>query len=137
MASEDNLEEMQMEPGALYREEVFTDRRVGAIRLLTPVKADGSTDAARAVVYLGQAQLYTAAGALPLSFEIEAGSLEEAVGNFAYAAQAAIEQTMQELEELRREAASSIVIPQGGMSGLGGAGPIGSGGPGGGKIRLR
>jgi hypothetical protein len=45
----------------------------------------------------------------------------------------AVEKTMQELQELRREAASSIVIPEtgGGMGGLGGAG-----GPGG-KIQLR
>ena len=137
MLSEDDLKEMRMEPGALYREEVFTDRRVGAIRRLTPVKADGSADAARAVLYLGQAQLYTPAGALPLSFEIEADSLEEAVRKFAGAAQESVEQTLRELEDLRREAASSIVIPQGGIDGLGGAGPAGTGGPGGGKIRLR
>ncbi len=96
MLSEDDLKEMRMEPGALYREEVFTDRRVGAIRRLTPVKADGSADPARAVLYLGQAQLYTPAGALPLSFEIEADSLEEAVRKFAGAAQESVEQTLRE-----------------------------------------
>jgi len=140
MLSEDDLKEMRMAPDALYREEVFTDQRVGAIRRLIPVKADGSPDGARSVLYTGQAQLYTPAGALPLSFEIEAGSLEEAVRKFAAAAQASVEQTLLELEDLRREAASSIVIPQdgvGGLGGLGGAGPTGTAGPGGGKIRLR
>jgi hypothetical protein len=41
---------------------------------------------------------------------------------------------MKELQELRRQAASSIVVPQGGMPPAGGMG--GLGGAGGGKIQL-
>ena len=37
-----------MDPTQIYREETFTDRRVGTIRRLTPVTADGATDAPRA-----------------------------------------------------------------------------------------
>jgi hypothetical protein len=59
-----------MLPSALYREEVFTDRKVGLIRVLTPITVDG------------MAQVLTAAGVLPLAFEIDAGSLAEAVVNF-------------------------------------------------------
>ncbi|MGD2083323.1 MAG: hypothetical protein PVF91_10170 [Chromatiales bacterium] len=139
MQTEEELEDMQMDPSALYREEMITDRRVGAIRKLTPVKEDGTDDPARAVVYVGQAQLYTPAGALPLSFEIEAGSLGEAVARFSDAAKDAIDRTMKELEEMRREAASSIVIPQGGGGAGGGSGGLGGGfgGPGGpGGIKL-
>jgi hypothetical protein len=135
MLNEDDLKEMRMDADSLYQEEVYTDRRVGTIRRLTPVTADGAVDGARAVLYVGQAQIYTPAGALPLSFEIPASSLGEAVTNFAGAAQDAIEHTVRELEDLRREAASSIVIPQGGMGGIGGPGGLGGGG--GGKINLR
>jgi hypothetical protein len=39
--------EAQMDADALYQEEMFTDRRVGALRRLTPVKRDGSKDEAR------------------------------------------------------------------------------------------
>jgi hypothetical protein len=138
MSSDEELEEIRMDAAALYREEVITDRRVGAIRRLTPVKDDGSEDPARQVLYVGQAQLYTPAGALPLSFEIEADSLSRAVARFPDAAQEAIERTMKELEEMRREAASSIVLPQGGGGGAGGGfgGGFGggSGGPGGIKL---
>ena len=36
-----------MDPKALYLEEVFTDRRIGTIRRLTPVKPDATPDVAR------------------------------------------------------------------------------------------
>jgi hypothetical protein len=34
----------KLDPAALYLEEVFTDRRIGTIRRMTPVKADATTD---------------------------------------------------------------------------------------------
>jgi len=121
--------DFRMDQRDLYREETFTDRRVGTVRRLTPVTAAGAPDAARKVVYLGQTQLLTPMGALPLTFEIDAGSLEEAIEKFGASAQRAAEQTIDELRELRREAASSIVIPEAGAGGLGGP-------RGGGKIQI-
>lgn len=115
-----------MDPNALYREEIYTDRRVGVIRRMTPVKSDGTTDGARRTLYVGEAQIMTAAGALPLTFELPAQTLDEAVKKFSEAAKLAVEQAVKELQDLRRQAASSIVIPQAGA-------PIG---PGGGKIKL-
>jgi hypothetical protein len=58
---------------------IFTDRRVGTIQRLAPVTPDGQPDPSRPVLYVGQAQVMTPAGALPLSFEIPASSLAEAV----------------------------------------------------------
>jgi hypothetical protein len=122
-----------MDPKSLYREDVVTDRKVGTIRMLTPLKSDGSTDSSRAVIYIGEAQLMTSVGALPINFELEANSLDEAVAQFAGAAKEAVERTMKDLQELRRQQASSIVVPQGGMGGLGGPGGL----PGaGGKIQI-
>ena len=117
-----------MDPDDLYREEVYTDRRVGTIRVLTPVTPDGDPDRGRTVHYQGQAQLLTAMGSLPLVFEIDAGSLREAIDRFADAANTAVESTLAELQEMRREAASSIVLPESGA----GAGMV----PGGGKIKM-
>lgn len=130
MAEAPNLK-IEMDPNELYREEVFTDQKAGTIRRLTPVNADGETDTGRAVLYVGQAQLLTPMGAVPLSFEISADSLGEAARKFPEAATRAVEETQKELEELRREAASSIVVPRGGEPGFGGVGA-----PGGGKIKL-
>ena len=120
--------EMHMDKHGLYAEEVFTDRRVGSIQRLTPVDGSGQPDDSRPVLFVGQTQLLTRAGPLPLSFEIPATTLGEAADKFADCAGQAVEETMHRLEEMRREAASSIIVPEGGM-------PPGAA-PGGGKIRM-
>jgi len=122
-----------MDPAALYLEEVFSDRRVGTIRRMTPVKADGTRDMARPVLYIGETQVFMQQlGTLPVGFEIPASTLEEAAKKFGELAKDAIEKMMRELQELRRQAASSIVVPQGGLPPGGGMGGLG----GGGKIQL-
>ena len=110
---EQTTSELKVDPASLYQEEIFTDRRVGTIRRLTPIKKDGTRDTARAVLYVGETQVLTPAGALPIGFEIGAGSLEEAADKFGQLAKEAIERTVKELQELRRQAASQIVVPQG------------------------
>ena len=132
MASERDAAELRIDPASLYREETFTDRRLGVIRVLTPVTKGGLADASRRVVYLGEAQLLTQVGAVPLTFEIEAGSLGEATEKFAAGAKVAVERAVTELQEMRREAVSPIIIPDRVPPGLGGPG-----GPrGGGNIQL-
>ena len=115
--------ELKLDPDKLYLEEVFTDRRIGTLRRLTPVTKDGKTDASRAIVYVGETQIMTPAGSIPIAFEIVADSLGEAAEKFGPLAKDAIDRTVRELQELRRQASSSIVVPQG---------PLG----GGGKIQL-
>lgn len=106
----------QMNAAALYREDVFTDQRVGTVRRLTPVKPDGSDDPARPLLFIGQATVMTPMGSLPLSFELEAANLADAIAQFGRAAQQAIEEAARELQEMRRQAASSIVIPDAGAA---------------------
>jgi hypothetical protein len=107
-----------MDSTQLYREETFTDRKVGTIRRLTPVTANGADDAARPVLFVGQAQVMTPMGAVPISFELEAQSLDAAIEQFGAAAEQAVHQTMRELQEMRREQASSLVIPDAGGASL-------------------
>ena len=120
--------EPDMNPQDLWLEEIFTDRRVGTIRRMTPVKGDGTPDAGRQVLYIGETQVLSQIGTLPITFPLEAKTLEEAAKLFGPAAKTAIERAVKELQELRRQAASSIVVPQGGMP------PMGPGG--GGKIQI-
>ncbi|TVQ37309.1 MAG: hypothetical protein EA370_07005 [Wenzhouxiangella sp.] len=118
-----------MNPDQLYREEVFTDQETGSIRRLTPVTRDGSTDPDRNVEYVGQTQVMTPAGPLPLSFELQGNSLGEAASQFAPAAAQAIQEAVEEIKRMQREQQSSIMVPgQGGGSG----GMPGGGMPGGG-----
>ena len=121
--SEQTLPAIDFDADNLYREETISDRRVGTITRLLPINSDGSDDPQRAVVYMGQTQLLTPMGSLPISFEIEADSLEAAVAKFPEAAKAGVEDTLRELQEMRREAASQIVVPgPGDLGGLGGPG---------------
>jgi len=105
--------ELKLDPEKLYVEEIFTDRRIGTIRRLTPVTKDGKPDEARAVLYVGETQIMTPAGSIPIAFEIGAASVGEAAEKFGTLAKEAIDRTVHELQELRRQASSSIVIPQG------------------------
>lgn len=139
MNKPDQEPDIRMDTANLYREEVFTDNAVGTLRRLQPVTADGELDPSRAVQFVGSTQVLTTAGPLPLSFEIEAATLTEAATAFGEAARQAFEQTMEELRELQRQQASSIVVPKGGMGGGMGGGFGGQGpgpGMGGGKLHI-
>jgi hypothetical protein len=116
-----------MDATQIYREETFTDRKVGTIRQMTPVMADGSVDTTRPVLFVGQAQVMTPMGALPISFDLESATLDGAIAKFGAAAAEAVQQTMRELQEMRREQASSLVIPDSAGGGLPGGGLIGGG----------
>ncbi len=111
MSSAEPGRQIDMDASQMYREDTYTDRKLGTIRKLTPVRADGSEDPARAVLFSGQSQVMTPMGALPLSFDLDATTLDAAIAKFGAAAEAAVQQTMRELQEMRREQASSLVIP--------------------------
>jgi hypothetical protein len=112
----------------VYREDVYTDRRVGTLRVLTPVSADGAADPSRPTIYVGQISVSTPMGTLPISFEVDgATTLSAAIAGFGAGAQKAMDDTMRELQQMRREASSQIVIPEAGGS---------LGGGGGGRIRV-
>lgn len=123
--------DMQMDATSLYREDSYTDRKLGVIRCMTPVTPAGETDPSRPVIYLGQAEIMTSMGPVPINFEIEAKNLAEAVSGFAEAAQKGIERTVQQINEMRRQQASQLVVAPGNMPGLKGD-PRG----GGGKIQM-
>lgn len=111
MSSANEAPQAAMDATQLYREETFSDRKVGTIRRLTPVTVDGAADTTRPVIFVGQAQVMTPMGAVPLSFELDAATLAAAVEKFGAGAEQAVQQTMRELQEMRREQASSLVIP--------------------------
>ena len=128
--NQENPQNPAMDATQLWREDIFTDQRVGTIRRLTPVTVDGADDPGRNVLYVGQATVMTPMGSLPLSFELDASTLAEAVERFGPAAQRAVDDAAREIQEMRRQAASSIVIPDAGAAALKGMGGKGSGGGG-------
>lgn len=130
--SQDSPAETQMDVANLYREDTYTDRKLGVIRCMTPVNGEGELDTSRPVLYLGQAEIMTNMGPVPINFEIEAKTLAEAAAGYAAAAQQGVERTMQQIQEMRRQQASQLVVAPG-MPGLK-DGPVP--GRGGGKIQM-
>jgi hypothetical protein len=132
----DSARDPVMDAKSLYREEIYTDRKMGTLRIMLPVTPEGEPDTKRPTLYLGEAQLMTNMGPLPISFDIEATSLADAVAKYGEAAKTGVEQSLRELQEMRRQASSSLVIPPAGaasaLTGGGGLGGLG----GGGKIQL-
>jgi len=100
----------------LYKEEVFTDVLVAAIRQLTPVKTNGEIDKSRKVVFFGQTQLMTPRGPLPIQFPVEARNLHEAIEKFPAAMEQFMEKMVEEAKEFERQEQSRIVVPGQGES---------------------
>lgn len=130
MSEQPNLvAEMNPELDNLYREESFTDLKIAQIRRLTPVKPDGTQDDSRPVIFIGETQLMSARGPLPIQTPIEAADIKEAFEKFPVAINAAVERMIDEAKEMQRQEASRIVVPGQGSGGLSA--------PSGGKITLR
>jgi hypothetical protein len=136
MADRPDPRDPEMDAGALYREEIVTDRKIGTIRVMTPITADGRADGKRPMLFVGEAQMLTSVGPLPISFDIEASSLAEAVARYGAAAKEGFERAVRELQDMRRQQASSIVLPPPGAAGAFSPGGGGFGAGGGGKIQL-
>ena len=130
MSEQPNLvAEMNPELDNLYREESFTGLKIAHIRRLTPVKPDGTQDDSRPVIFIGETQLMSARGPLPIQTPIEATDIKEAFEKFPVAINAAVERMIDEAKEMQRQEASRIVVPGQGSGGLSA--------PSGGKITLR
>lgn len=106
-----NLDELQIDTKNLFKEETFTDLKVGTIRRLTPVTSDGSPDAARKAVFIAQTQIMSNMGPLPVQYEIVASTMAEAVQNYPAAIKAGIDQLMEDAKEMQRREMSKIVTP--------------------------
>ena len=111
MADEHTLENIRIDADNLWKEEGFTDLKTGSIRKLTPIKLDGSEDDSRKPVFSATTNIMTPGGALPISGEIEASTLEEAVEKFPEAINAAVKQLQDDMVKYQQEQASKIVTP--------------------------
>ncbi|MBD3851571.1 MAG: hypothetical protein IFK93_09750 [Acidobacteria bacterium] len=105
------LSEIKLDITNLYKEEVFTDLRVGSLKQLTPVTKEGDRDLGRPIVFIGETQLMSQVGPLPVQTPIEAENLQGAIERFPAAIQAAVEVMIDEVKEHQRKEMSRIVVP--------------------------
>lgn len=122
------IDDIQMDETNLYREETITDLKTGTIKILSPIKKDGSPDDSRKPVYMCHTELMSNAGPIPVNATIDAANLSEAVDKFPAAVKQAVDEMMQRVQEYQREQANRIVTPDemagGGMGGKPGGGII-------------
>ncbi|VGO11804.1 hypothetical protein PDESU_00351 [Pontiella desulfatans] len=111
MAEEQSLENIQIDGANLWKEENYTDLQVGSIRKLIPIKLDGTEDEAREASWSATTNIMTPGGALPISGEIDASNLEEAVAKFPEAINAAIKQLQEDMIRMQQEQANQIITP--------------------------
>jgi hypothetical protein len=103
--------EMKIDQNNLYHEETFSDLKVGWIRRLTPVRPDGSRDNKRKPLYIGQTQLMTPQGPIPIQCEIPAKTLPDAIAKWPEAMESTMQKVMERAMEMQRQAESRIIKP--------------------------
>ncbi|MGD8881425.1 MAG: cytoplasmic protein [Desulfobacterales bacterium] len=112
MADEHNEPtELKIDRSNLFKEETYTDLKVGMIKRMTPVKADGSVDKTRKSVFVGQTSLMTPNGPLPIQAIIQAKELQQAIKKFPEAMQASMERLAEEAKKYQQQQKGQIEKP--------------------------
>ena len=87
----------------LYREESFTDLKVGTIKCLNPVKSDGSEDKTRKKIFVGNTNVMTPQGPIPIQGMIQAKELQQAIKKFPEAMEAAMDRLIEEAKKYQEQ----------------------------------
>ena len=103
--------DLNLDKANLYQEESFTDLKTGAIRRMIPVKEDGSRDEARAPLFMGQTQLMSPNGPLPVSCVLEAATLSEAIEKFPSAVKKEVDRIVELAQKAQQKDDSRIIVP--------------------------
>jgi hypothetical protein len=95
----------------LYQEEFFTDFDMASIRRLTPVKPNGIRDKSRKLIFVGNLNLMTPQGPLPIQAAIDAKHLKEAIEKYPDAMKDALREMQEKVKKLQQEKESKIIVP--------------------------
>ncbi len=116
---ENNRIDFKVDKNNLYREENLTDLKTASIRILTPVKLDGSADETRTKIFVGHTQLMSQDGPLPLQARLNASTIEEAIDRFPAAMESEMAQMIEQLKRMHEEMEraeqrekSSLILPR-------------------------
>ena len=101
----------------LHREEIFSDLTIGSIRQLIPVKPNGEPDKTRPILFVGQSQIYTQQGPMPVQFPIDAKNLQLAMEKFPAAMEEFVAHLVEQAKEMQRQEQSRLIVPGGSPAG--------------------
>ncbi|MBW2433075.1 MAG: cytoplasmic protein [Deltaproteobacteria bacterium] len=103
--------ELKLDRGNLYKEETFSDLKIGMVKRMTPVKSDGSVDKTRKAVFVAHTSLMTPGGPLPLQAVIQAKDLQQAIKKFPDAMKSAMDRLAEEAKKYQEQQANRIEKP--------------------------
>lgn len=106
--TKDNTREFRLDRSNLYLEESFTDL-TGTVKRFTPVKPDGTPDKGRKTLFLGQTNVVTPHGYVPIQNVIAAKELSQAVKRYPEAMEQALQHLLEEARKLKEEEPSPII----------------------------
>ena len=109
--TDEKAPEIRIDQDNLYHEETFTDLKVGWIRRLSPVTPDGNRDKSREPLFIGQTQLATPQGPIPIQCQIPAKTLPEAIKKFPEVMELTIKNMIERAKEVQEQATSRIIKP--------------------------
>jgi hypothetical protein len=113
MAEEqNNAVDFKVDRSNLYREESFTDLKVGSIKRLTPVRPDGSEDKTRKKIFVGQTNIMTPQGPLPIQGVIQSKELQQAIKKFPEAMEAAMDRLIEQAKQYQEKEKGRIEKPE-------------------------
>jgi hypothetical protein len=101
--------EFQLDRSNLYLEETFTDLTVGSVKRFTPVTPDGSPDKTRKTVFVGQTNVQTPHGPLPVQNMIRAKELPQAFKRFPEAMEEAVRQLIAEARKMSEDKQPPVI----------------------------
>ena len=102
-ANSSNDIDFTIDQSNLYREESITDLKVASIRKMVPIKADGTEDTSRSPVFIGNSQLMTPEGPLPIQAKLTATTLEDAMKEFPQAMKKSLDETIEHFRQMQQE----------------------------------
>ncbi|MDI9570059.1 MAG: hypothetical protein QM278_04890 [Pseudomonadota bacterium] len=114
VATDQKPQKARINQNNLYREEIFTDMTVGSLHQLTPVKANGEPDKQRKILFIGNTQLITKQGPLPIRFPIDAKNLPQAAERFPEAMENFVAMMLAQAKEMQSREESRIIVPSSG-----------------------
>jgi len=99
----------------LYREVTISDLEAATIKIMIPVKSDGTDDPNRSPLFFGMTQLLTRQGPIPIQSVLEATDLQGAIAAFPAAMKGAMAEMIDNINKMQQQQqqqeASRIIVP--------------------------
>jgi len=103
MNSQIKHDDFTVDKNNLYREESITDFKIATIKILYPIKSDGTSDESRTKRYFGETQMMSPEGPIPVRAMLAATTNEEAMDAFPVAMEKALAELVERVKQMQNQ----------------------------------